>query len=171
MTWHHLCKYVTTITATTTTAMQLNIFSHKATDEKIMVTLSSRWARWSRLRDPMITAHSRLGEVTAQSRQGHSSVTARSQLSHGEITAKSQHLQYDHGSVTAMSQLNHGPGHSSVTTGCDHFGNGELTVSSWWAQGEPSRWPIFSHGKWHWYIFTQISVILRGHTFQMYTYR
>ena len=32
---------------------------------------------------PMITAQSRLGEVPAQSRQGHSSVTARSQLSHG----------------------------------------------------------------------------------------
>ena len=68
---------------------------------------------------PMITAQSRLGEVTAQSRQGHSSVTAQS-----------QHLQYDHGSVTARSQLNHGPGHGSVTAGCDHFGHRELTVSS-----------------------------------------
>ena len=40
----------------------------------------------------MITARSRLGEVTAQSRLGHSSVTARSQLNHGifsMITAQS----------------------------------------------------------------------------------
>ena len=79
---------------------------------------------------PMITAQSRLGEVTAQSRRGHSSVTARSQLSHGEVTAQSRHLQYDHGSVMARSQLNHGPGHGSVTAGCDHFGHRELTVSS-----------------------------------------
>ena len=79
---------------------------------------------------PMIMAQSRLGEVTAQSRRGHSSVTARSQLSHGEVTAQSQHLQYDHGSVMARSQLNHGPGHGSVTAGCDHFGHRELTVSS-----------------------------------------
>ena len=92
---------------------------------------------------PMITAQSRLGEVTAQSRQGHSSVTARSQLSHGEVTAQSRHLQHDHGSVTARSQLNHGPGHGSVTAGCDHFGHRELTVSSRWAHGEQSRWPIF----------------------------
>ena len=41
----------------------------------------------------MITAQSRLGEVTAQSRLGHSSVTARSQLNHGifsMITAQSR---------------------------------------------------------------------------------
>ena len=43
------------------------------------LTVSSRWPR---LRDPIITAQSRLGEVTAQSRRDHSSVTARSQLSH-----------------------------------------------------------------------------------------
>ena len=84
-----------------------------------------------------------VGQVTAQSRQGHSSVTARSQLSHGEVTAQSRHPQYDHGSVTARSQLNHGPGHGSVMAGCDHFGHGELTVSSLWAHGEQSRWPIF----------------------------
>ena len=53
----------------------------------------------------MLTAQSLLREVTAQSRLGHSSVTAR-------------------------SQLNHGPHHGSVTTGCDHFGHRELTVSS-----------------------------------------
>ena len=88
---------------------------------------------------PMITAQSRLGEVTAQSRRGHSSVTARSQLSHGEVTAQSRHLQYDHGLVTARSQLNHSPGHGSVTAGCDHFGHGELTVSSHGGQ-------FFSHG-------------------------
>ena len=87
----------------------------------------------------MITAQSRLGEVTAQSRPGHSSVTARSQLSHGQVTAQSRHLQYDHGSVTARSQLNHGPGHGSVTAGCDHFGHRELMVSSHGGQ-------FFSHG-------------------------
>ena len=90
---------------------------------------------------PMITAQSQLGEVTAQSRWGHSSVTARSQLSHGEVTAQSRHLQYDHGSVTARSQLNQGPGHGSVTAGCDHFGHGELTMSSHGGQ-------FFSHGLW-----------------------
>ena len=38
MTWHHLCKYVTTITATTTTtAMQINIFWHKANDIDIFL--------------------------------------------------------------------------------------------------------------------------------------
>ena len=108
-----------------------------------MGTMSSRWPRWSRLGSPMITAQSRLGEVTAQSRRGHSSVTARSQLSHGEVTAQSRHLQYDHGSVTARSQLNHGPGHGSVTVGCDHFGHRELTVGSPRAHGEQSRWPFF----------------------------
>ena len=92
---------------------------------------------------PMITAQSRLGEITAQWRRGHSSVTARSQLSHGVVTAQSRHFQYDHGSVTARSQLNHGPGQGSVTAGCDHFGHRELTVSSWWAHSEQSRWPIF----------------------------
>ena len=100
--------------------------------------MSSQWPQWSRLRGPMIIAQSWLGEVTAESRRGHSWVTARSQLSHGEVTAQSRHLQYDHSSVTARSQLNHGPGHSSttaqVTAGCDHFGHGELTVSSpWWS--------------------------------------
>ena len=91
----------------------------------------------------MITAQSRLGEVTAQSRRGHSSVTARSQLSHGEITAQSRHLQYDYGSVTVRSQLNHGPGHGSVTAGCDLFGHRELTVSSLWAVTVAN---FFSHG-------------------------
>ena len=111
--------------------------------EKKIVTVSWRWA-YRELTvttvvtvvtapGPMITAQSRLGEVTAQSRRGHSSVTARSQLSHGEVTAQSRHLQYDHGSATARSQVNHGPGHGSVTAGCDHFGHGELTVSSRWA--------------------------------------
>ena len=97
------------------------------------LTVSSPWPRWSRLWGPMITAQSRLGDVTAQSRRVHSSVTARSQLSHDEVTAQSRHLQYDHGSVTARSQLSYGPGHGSVTAGCDHFGHRELTVSSPWA--------------------------------------
>ena len=80
-----------------------------------------RWPWWSRRWGPMITAQSRLGEVTAQSRRGHSSVTAR-------------------------SRLNHGPVHGSVTAGCYHFGHRELTVSSPWAHREQSWWPIFSHG-------------------------
>ena len=109
------------------------------------LTVSSRWPRWSRLQGPMITAQSRLGEVTAQSRRGHSSVTARSQLSHSSVTAQSRHLQYDHGSVMARSQFNHGPGHGSVTTGCDHFGHRELTVSWRWAHREftmSSQWAV-----------------------------
>ena len=111
--------------------------SHEKINGHRELTVSSQWARWSLIRGPMITAQSRLGEVTAQSRQGHSSVTARSQPSHGEITAQSRHLQYDHGSVTARSQLNHGPGHGSVTAGLWPFwspwAHGELTVSSRWA--------------------------------------
>ena len=106
---------------------------------------------------PTITAQSRLGEVTAQSRRGHSSVTARSQLSHGEVTAQSRHLQYEHGSVTARSQLNHGPGHGSVT-GCDHFGHSELTVSS--------QWPIFfswvSYTIWHLNTFEHLKWLLEN---------
>ena len=78
-----------------------------------MVTVSSPWAH----RELMVTTapgHNAHCSVTA--RRGHSSVSARSQLSHGEVTAR--------------SQLNHGPHHGSVTTGCDHFGHRELTVSS-----------------------------------------
>ena len=119
------------------------MLTHEKINGHRELTVSSRWPRWSRLRGPMITAQSRLGEVTAQSRRGHSSVTPRSQLSHGEVTAQSRHLQYDHGSVTARSQLNHGPGHSSVTAGCDHFGHRELTVSSRWTHGELT---VSSHG-------------------------
>ena len=121
------------------------------THEKKIVTVSSWWAHREltvttvvTAPGPMITAQSRLGEVTAQSRRGHSSVMARSQLSHGEVTAQSRHLQYDHSSVTARSQLNHGPGHGSVTAGCDHFGHGELTVSSRWAVRVAN---FFSHGE------------------------
>ena len=68
--------------------------SLKPSHEKKIVMVSSRW---SRLRGPMITAQSRLGLVTAQSRRGHSSVTARSQLSHGEVTAQSQRSRLSHG--------------------------------------------------------------------------
>ena len=118
---------------------------------KKIVTVSSRWAVSSPWAHCDHSGHgsgpndhgSVVGEVTAQSRRGHSSVTARSQLSHGKVTAQSQHPQYDHCSVTARSQLNHGPGHGSVTAGCDHFGHRELTVSSLWAHGEQSRWPFF----------------------------
>ena len=117
--------------------------SHEKINGHCELTVSSRRPQWSRLRGPTITAQSRLEEVTAQSRRGHSSVTAGSQLSHGEVTAQSHHLQYDHDSVTARSQLNHGPGHGSVMAGCDHFGHGELTVSSQWANNEQSLWPIF----------------------------
>ena len=109
---------------------------HGTTHEKKIVTVSSRWAHCEltvvTAPGPMITAQSRLGEVTAQSRLGHSSVTPQSQLNHGIFSM-----------ITARSQLNHGPGHGSVTAGCDHFGYRELTVSSPWAHGEQSRWPIF----------------------------
>ena len=75
----------------------------------------------------MITAQSRLGEVTAQSRRGHSSVTARSQLSH---------IQLNHGifsMITAQSRLGHSSITAQVTAGCDHFVHRELTMSSRWA--------------------------------------
>ena len=116
------------------------------------LTVSSRWPRWSRLRDPMITAQSRLGEVTAQPRRGHSSVTARSQLSHGEVTAQSRHLQYDHRSVTARSQLNHDPGHGSVTVGVTIL----VTVSSRWAHREltvSSPWAVMVANFFSWVTF------------------
>ena len=112
----------------------LGMLAHEKINGHRELTESSPWAHGDHgghgSGGPMITAQSWLGEVPAQSRQGHSSVTARSQLSHGEVTAQSWHLQYDHGSFTARSQLNHGPDHGSVTTGCDHFGHRELTVSS-----------------------------------------
>ena len=95
--------------------------------------MSSRWPLWSRLWGPMITAQSRLGEVTAQSRRGHSSITARSQLSHGEVTAQSWHLQYDHGSVTARSaQSRHSSrlSHGWLWPFWSPWAHGELTVSS-----------------------------------------
>ena len=129
-------------------------------------------SRWSRLRGPMITAQSRLGEVTAQSRQGHSSVMARSQLSYGEVTAQSRHLQYDHGSVTARSQLNHGPGHGSVTAGCDHVGHRELTVSSRWAYGEltvSSRWAVTVANFFSWAVFRSPGPNLRHHKIYLIT--
>ena len=68
---------------------------------------------------PMITAQSRLGEVTAQSWRGHSSVTARSQLNHGIFSM-----------ITAQSRLGHSSITAQVTAGCDHFGHCEFTVSS-----------------------------------------
>ena len=105
--------------------------------EKRIFTVSSPWAHREltvttvvTAPGPMITAQSRLGEVTAQSRRGHSSDAARSQLSHGEVTAQSRHLQYDHGSVTARSQLNHGPGHGWLWPFWSPRAHCELTVSS-----------------------------------------
>ena len=71
--------------------------THEKSDGHRELTVSSRWPRWSRLRGPMITAQSRLGEVTAQSRRGHSSVTARSQLSHSSIKASSVRSRLSHG--------------------------------------------------------------------------
>ena len=85
-----------------------NMFTH----EKKNVTVTSRWAHRELMvttvvtaPGPMITAQSRLGEVTGQSRRGHRSVTARSQLSHGEVTAHIFSM------ITAQSRL----GHSSIT--------------------------------------------------------
>ena len=59
--------------------------------------------------------------------------------------------------ITARSQLNHGPGHGSVTADCDHFGHSEVTVSSLWAHGEQSRWPIFF--SWE-YLFIPSEILL-----------
>ena len=122
--------------------------------EKI-VTVSSRWAHREltvttvvKAPGPMITAQPRLGEVTAQSRRGHSSVTARSQLSHGKVTAQSR---LSHSSVTARSQLSHGEvtaqsrlGHSSVTAR-SQLNHGIFSMIT--AQSRPRSRP--SHG-WLW---------------------
>ena len=127
----------------------------------LMITHEKKLSRWAHgeltvdtvvtAPGPMITAQSRLGEVTAQSRRGHSSVTARSQLSHGEVTAQSRHLQYDHGSVTARSQLNHGPGHDWLWPFWSRWAHGEVTVSSRWGHCELTvsshGGQFFSHGK------------------------
>ena len=125
------------------------------THEKKIVTVSSRWANGEltvttvvTASGPMITAQSRLGEVTAQSRRGHSSVTARSQLSYGEVTAQSRHLQYDHSSVMARSQLNHGPGHGWLWPFWSPWAHGELMVSShggqFFSHGDPIHWRIYA---------------------------
>ena len=108
---------------------------------------------------------SRLGEVTAESRLGHSWVTARSQLSHGAVTAESRlghswvtaRSQLSHGAVTARSQLNHGIfsmitaesqlGHSSITAQVTAQSRLAVTilvtVSSRWAVTVAN---FFSHG-------------------------
>ena len=95
----------------------------------------NKWSPWAHRELTVTTA------VTAPGPNDHGSVTAR--LGHSSVTARSQLNHGDHGSVTARSQLNRGPGHGSVTAGYDHFGHRELTMSSWWAHGEQSRWPIF----------------------------
>ena len=84
-----------------------------------------------------------IGEVTAQSWRGHNSVTARSQLSYGEVTAQSRHLQYDRGSITAQSRPRSRLSHGWLWPFWSPWAHGELTVSSLWADGEQSRWPIF----------------------------
>ena len=83
-------------------------------------------------RGPMIMAQSRLGEVTAQSRRGHSSVTARSQLSHGILSM-----------ITAQSRLGHSSITAQVTAQSRLAVTILVTVSSPWAHREQSRWPIF----------------------------
>ena len=102
-----------------------------------MVTVSSRWPRLLRLRGPMITAQSRLGEVTAQSRRGHSSVTARSQLCHSSITASSVWSRLSHGKVTAQSRprsrLSHGwlwPFWSRWAHGGQFFSHGKCSIEA-----------------------------------------
>ena len=93
---------------------------------KKIVTVSSRWPRWSRLR----AQWSRLGEVTA--RRSHSSVTARSQLNHGIFSM-----------ITAQSRLGHSSITAQVTAQSRLAVTILVTVSSRWAHGEQSRWPFF----------------------------
>ena len=81
---------------------------------------------------PMITVQWRLGEVTAQSRLGHSSVTARLQLNHGIFSM-----------ITAQSRLGHSSITAQVTAQSRLAVNILVTVSSPWAHGEQSWWPIF----------------------------
>ena len=98
----------------------------------------NKWAPWAHRELTVATAPGPNDHGSVTARRGHSSVTARSQISHGEVTAQSRHLQYDHSSIMAQ-----------VTAGCDHFGHHELTVSSQWAHGEQSRWPIFFSWAFH----------------------
>ena len=154
-------QLLTSLVSGTKPNLVAKILATKFAHEKKIVTVSSRRAHHDHgghgeltvttvvtAPGSMITAQSQLGEVTAQSRWGHSSVTTRSELSHGEVTAQSRHLQYDHGSVTGRSQLNHGPGHGSVwlavtilVTVSSRWAHCELTVSSHGGQ-------FFSHGWW-----------------------
>ena len=79
------------------------------------------------------------GEVTAQSRLGHSSsrrghssimaITAQSRLGHSSITAH----------VTAQSRL----AVTILVTVSSPWAHCELTVSSPWAHRKQSRWPFF----------------------------
>ena len=132
----YLVKYVSLGVIAMGEATVIERRPHEKINGHRELIVSSRRPWWSRLRGPMITAQSRLGEVTAQSRQGHSSVTARSQLNHGIFSM-----------ITARFQLNHGPGYGSVTAGCDHFDHGELTVISHggqfffsWGTKSPCHW-------------------------------
>ena len=112
-------------------------------------TVSSRWPRWSRLRGPMITAQSRLGEVTAQSRRGHISVTARSQLSHGEVTAQSQHLQYDHSSITAQVTAQ---SRMAVTILVTVSSRWAVTVANCFLMGGPGGYELCSPWRQCWFM-------------------
>ena len=111
--------------------------------EKKIVTVSSLWAHHEltvttvvTAPGPMITSQSRLGEVTVQSRLGHSSVTVRSQLNHGIFSM-----------ITAQSRLGHSSITAQVTAQSRLAVTILVTVSSQWAHGEltvwQSRWPIF----------------------------
>ena len=82
-----------------------------------MVTVSSRWPRWSRLRGPMITT---------QSRRGHSSVTSRSQLNHGICSMITAQSRLGHSSITAESRL----AVTILVTVSTLWSHHELTVSS-----------------------------------------
>ena len=107
------------------------------------LTVSSQWPRWPRLRGPMITAQSWLGEVTAQSRRGHSEVTAQSRRGHSSITASSVWSRLSHGRVTALSRPRSRLSHGWLWPFWSPWAHGELTMSSWWAHGELT---VSSHG-------------------------
>ena len=111
----------------------LSISTHEKINGHCELTMSSPWPWWSRLRGPMITAQSRLGEVTAQSWRVHSSVTARSRRGHSSITASSVWSRLSHAWVTAQSWPRSWLSHGWLWPFWTPWAHGELTVSSRWA--------------------------------------
>ena len=100
--------------------------------EKKIVTVSSRWAHCdhgghgSGPNDP----GSVVGEVTAQSRRGHSSVMARSQLNHSILSMITAQSRLGHSSITAQVMAQSWLAVTILVTASSRWVHCELTVSS-----------------------------------------